>query len=210
MKVTREKAAENRAALVREAGRLFRERGIDGVGVAEVSKAAGLTHGALYAQFPSKDALAAEALGAGLETSGARLAKIVERPDASLADLLDHYISRRHRDDLAFGCPLAASASEIARQDRSVSARFVEGLERMTAAVEATLADVPPETRHQRALTIVAAEIGAIAVARAAAKSDLGLSNEILSAARITLEQLGKEPRQGSVRKTRTRRRTSL
>jgi TetR/AcrR family transcriptional repressor of nem operon len=194
MKVTREKAAENRAALVRGAGRLFRERGIDGVGVAEVSKAAGLTHGALYAQFPSKDALAAEALGAGLETSGARLAKIVERADASLGDLLDYYVSRRHRDDLAFGCPLAASASEIARQDRSVSARFVDGFERMTAAVEATLVDLSPETRHQRALTIVAAEIGAIAVARAAAKSDLGLSNEILAAARTTLAQLG-EPR---------------
>ncbi|HEY2379528.1 MAG TPA: TetR/AcrR family transcriptional regulator [Gemmatimonadaceae bacterium] len=206
MKVTREKAAENRAALVREAGRLFRERGIDGVGVAEVSKAAGLTHGALYAQFSSKEALAAEALAAGLETSGARLAKIVERPDASLGDLLDYYVSRRHRDDLAFGCPLAASASEIARQDRSVSARFVEGFERMTAAVEATLVDLPPETRHQRALTIVAAEIGAIAVARASAKSDLGLSNEILAAARTTLEQLGEEPPRARRRRRRVGR----
>jgi AcrR family transcriptional regulator len=61
MKVTKEKATENRAALVRAASRLFRERGIDGVGVAEISKKAGLTHGALYAQFPSKEALAAEA-----------------------------------------------------------------------------------------------------------------------------------------------------
>ena len=55
MKVTKEKSAENRAALVETAARLFRERGIDGVGVAEISKAAGLTHGALYGQFPSKD-----------------------------------------------------------------------------------------------------------------------------------------------------------
>src|SRR6202795_3270937 len=61
LKVTKEKATENRAALVQAAGRLFRERGIDGVGVAEISKKAGLTHGALYAQFPSKEALAAEA-----------------------------------------------------------------------------------------------------------------------------------------------------
>ena len=54
LKVTKAKAAENRAALVQAAGSLFRERGIDGVGVAEISKKAGLTHGALYAQFPSK------------------------------------------------------------------------------------------------------------------------------------------------------------
>src|ERR1700686_1557683 len=67
MKVTKEKAAENRAALVQAAGRLFRERGIDGVGVAEISKKAGLTHGALYAQFPSKEALAAEAFASGLK-----------------------------------------------------------------------------------------------------------------------------------------------
>src|SRR6202021_840719 len=64
VKVTKEKATENRAALVKAAGRLFRERGIDGVGVAEISKQAGLTHGALYAQFPSKEALAAEAFAA--------------------------------------------------------------------------------------------------------------------------------------------------
>ena len=69
MKVTKEKAAQNRATLVQAAGRLFRERGIDGVGVAEICQAAGLTHGALYAQFPSKGALAAEALAAGLDRS---------------------------------------------------------------------------------------------------------------------------------------------
>ena len=57
MKVTKEKSAENRAALVETAARLFRGRGIDGVGIAEISRAAGLTHGALYGQFPSKQAL---------------------------------------------------------------------------------------------------------------------------------------------------------
>src|SRR5437879_10460328 len=67
LKVTKEKAAENRAALVQAAGRLFRERGIDGVGVAEISKKAGLTHGALYAQFPSKEALAAEAFASAFK-----------------------------------------------------------------------------------------------------------------------------------------------
>src|ERR1700733_14130452 len=64
LKVTKEKAAENRAALVQAAGRLFRQRGIDGVGVAEISKKAGLTHGALYAHFPPREPLAAEPFAA--------------------------------------------------------------------------------------------------------------------------------------------------
>ena len=73
MKVTKQQAAANRAALVQAADRLFRERGIDGVGVAEISKRAGLTHGALYAQFSSKEALAAEALAYGIDRRHARL-----------------------------------------------------------------------------------------------------------------------------------------
>jgi TetR/AcrR family transcriptional repressor of nem operon len=191
MRVTKEKAAENRAALLREASRLFRERGIDGVGVAEICKAAGLTHGALYAQFPSKDALAAEALAEGLKGSSARLAKLAARGQPTLGDLLEHYISRRHREDLAFGCPLAASASEIARQDRSVSATFVEGFERLVDRIEATLENVPAAQRRDRALTIAAAELGVLAVARAAAKADMGLSNVLLAAGRRVLEELG-------------------
>src|SRR5271168_5425660 len=81
MKVTKEKSAENRTALVETSARLFRERGIDGVGVAEISKAAGLTHGALYAQFQSKQALAAEALAQGLARGHARMT--TSKPDGA-------------------------------------------------------------------------------------------------------------------------------
>src|SRR5271155_1144645 len=97
MKVSKEQSAENRAALVETAGRLFRERGIDGVGVAEISKAAGLTHGALYGQFPSKQALVAEALAQGLAGSHARMT--VSGPDGAptVFDLLDRYLTLNHR-----------------------------------------------------------------------------------------------------------------
>src|SRR5260370_42546391 len=84
LKVTTEKAAENRAALVQAAGRLFRERGINGVGVAEISKTAGLTHGALYGQFQSKDALAAEALAQGFKHAYARLVAVKDPSGPSL------------------------------------------------------------------------------------------------------------------------------
>ncbi|MDB4948504.1 MAG: bacterial regulatory s, tetR family protein [Gemmatimonadetes bacterium] len=199
MKVTKEKAAENRAALVRAASRLFRERGIDGVGVAEISKAAGLTHGALYGQFPSKDALVAEALAEGLRASHARLTAVGGGgAEPRLTDILDLMVSTRHRDALATGCPMTASASEIARQDETVSARFVEGFERTVGTVEAALAGTPATERRARALTIVAAQIGAIAVARAAAKSHPELSDEIIAAARRVLGEVGGEEPDGT------------
>src|SRR5260370_2725848 len=108
MKVSKEKSAENRAALLHAAGLLFRERGIDGVGVAEISQRAGLTHGALYAQFPSKEALAAEALGYGLDRHLAHLMAVAEdgqdNHQPPLTAYLDAYLTPQHRDDLARGC----------------------------------------------------------------------------------------------------------
>jgi TetR/AcrR family transcriptional repressor of nem operon len=194
LKVTKEKATENRAALVNAASRLFRERGIDGVGVAEISKKAGLTHGALYAQFPSKEALAAEAftsaLGLGLEKMTADRAG---RP-ASLADFLDDYLSFEHRDNLAASCPMSASASEIARQDKIVGERFTEGFEQFVALIEGNL-DAPAVNadKRQRALAMMAAMIGGVAASRAVAKVDPKLSNQILRAVRQFVGKIGGE-----------------
>ena len=192
MKVTKERAAENRAALIRTAGHLFRERGIDGVGVAEISKAAGLTHGALYAQFPSKQALVAEALAQGL--AGSRDRMTASEPDGAptLSELLDRYLALDHRDNLAGGCAMAASASEIARQDEAVSARFAEGFEQLVGMVQATLeATTTTADDRARALTITAAMIGGVAMARAAAKSRPDLSDEIMAAVRRVLGEVG-------------------
>jgi len=192
VKVTKEKSAENRAALVETAARLFRERGIDGVGVAEISKAAGLTHGALYAQFPSKQALVAEALAHGLARSHADMTAPKPRGAPTLSDHLDLYLSLDHRDNLADGCAMAASASEIARQDEAVSARFAEGFEQMVGAVQAALkATLLKADDRARALTIAAAMIGGVAMARAATKSRPDLSDEIMAAVRRVLGEVG-------------------
>jgi TetR/AcrR family transcriptional repressor of nem operon len=192
MKVTKEKATENRAALVRAASRLFRERGIDGVGVAEISKKAGLTHGALYAQFPSKEALAAEAFTSGLRPG---LEKITaDRPGglASLSDFLDDYLSSGHRDKLAAGCPMSASASEIARQDKIVCERFNEGFEQFVALIEGNLgASAVNADKYQRALAMMAAMIGGVAASRAVAKADPKLSAQILRAVRQVVGEVG-------------------
>jgi TetR/AcrR family transcriptional regulator, transcriptional repressor for nem operon len=204
VRVTKEKAAENRTALLRAAGRLFRERGIDGVGVAEISKAAGLTHGALYAQFPSKDALVAEALAEGLRSSRKRLLE-AGGEESRLTDMLDFLLSPSHRDDLAMGCPMTASASEAARQDEAVRARFADGFEGLVSTLEAALTEVPPAERRERALTIAAAQIGAVAVARAVAKAQPRLSDELLDASRRVLGAVGGERARGR-RPARNRR----
>jgi TetR/AcrR family transcriptional repressor of nem operon len=197
MKVTKEKAADNRAALVQAAGRLFRERGIDGVGVAEISKKAGLTHGALYAQFPSKEALAAEAFESGLKPGLEQMTSGRDGRPPALADFLDYYLSLEHRDNLATGCPMAASASEVARQDKVIGARFTEGFEQIIAVMERGLgaSSVKAENR-QRALAMMAAMIGGVAASRAVAKTDPKLANQILRAVRRIVGEVGGEKEQ--------------
>ena len=194
LKVTKEKAAENRAALVQAAARLFRERGIDGVGVAEISKQAGLTHGALYAQFPSKEALAAEAFAAACQEGWEQIKVDRDGRPATMTDFLDHYMSFEHRDNLATSCPMSASASEIGRQDKVVCERFTEGFEQTVALMERRLGASPVNTvNRQSALAMMAAMIGGVAAARAAAKADPKLSNEILRAVRRVVGELGGE-----------------
>jgi TetR/AcrR family transcriptional regulator, transcriptional repressor for nem operon len=201
MKVTKEQVAANRAALVQAASRLFRERGIDGVGVAEICQAAGLTHGALYAQFPSKDALAAEALAYGLDHSYALMEAATEAAhddhQPPLTAYLDAYLAPRHRDDLAGGCAMAASASEIARQDEAISAQCSAGFERTVAAIQgllgASASESSPVEARQRAIALAAAMIGGIAIARGVRKARPQLSDEIVMAVRQVLGEIGGE-----------------
>jgi TetR/AcrR family transcriptional repressor of nem operon len=181
------------------------------VGVAEISKKAGLTHGALYAQFASKEALAAEAFASALIPGFEQLQADPAGP-AALTDFLDYYLSLDHRDNLAAGCPMSASASEIARQDRMVGERFTEGFERLVALIEPSLGDSAVNAdKHQRALAMMAAMIGGVAASRAVAKVDPKLSNQILRAVRqIVGEVAGRKAKgDGTRRKPRAVKRTA-
>lgn len=188
VRVSKEKSAENRDAIVRTAGRLVREKGIDGVGVAEIAKEAGLTHGALYAHFPSKDALAVAAFSQGLDRSREAMRVATEGGVPGVADILEHLLSSASRDAPAMSCPMTASASEVGRHGEELSAVFAKGfLEKAGLFEKAMDGDFPDADRRRVALAIVAAEIGAIAVARAVAKSDAALSDEVLAAVRTVL-----------------------
>lgn len=185
MRISKEKAAENREALVKAASRLFRERGIDGVGVADISKAAGLTHGALYAHFRSKDELALAALSHGLEQAGIELKNDAADGLPGLARYLDHYLSVESRDDYGDFCAMAASASEIGRRNVAISARFAEGYLDMVRTLAREIAGAEPDDAAlERAMVLVATLVGAQAIARGAAKGDPALSERVLEASR--------------------------
>jgi TetR/AcrR family transcriptional regulator, transcriptional repressor for nem operon len=184
MRVSREKAAENRERIVETASRMFREDGFGGVGVDAIMNGAGLTHGGFYGHFGSKDDLAAEAVTRALDRGMER-----QRRFANLDDLVSDYLSERHRDDRANGCAVVALGADIARQG--------EGVRRgLTAYVRAQLdryarlfRDRTAASRRKRAITTLAGMVGALTLARAV--DDPTLSNEILAVARGTF---GKAP----------------
>ncbi|WP_338919660.1 TetR/AcrR family transcriptional regulator [Pseudomonas silesiensis] len=189
MKISKEKAEANRAALIETASRLFRQKGIDGVGVAEISKSAGLTHGALYAHFPSKEALAAEALAWSLEQSNAKLYSGTVDGEPDLERFLSDYLSVDRRDDYADHCAMAASASEIGRQDAVTSSKFTEGYLVLVRAFERRVAaNNQAVDALATAMGIVAAMIGALSVARATAKARPEVSAQVLQGVRPMID----------------------
>lgn len=191
MKVTREQAAANRQRVVDAAAELFKERGFDGVGVAEVTAAAGLTHGGFYGQFASKEELMAEAVGRALDGSAERWAGRIaaaDSPEAALAAVVTAYLSAEHRDRPGGGCLLAALGPEAARHRGPVRRRVTEG----ARALFDLLADIVPgrgaAARRRKALATYAGLVGGLVLARAV--DDATLSDEILSAVAESL--LGK------------------
>jgi len=191
LKVSRKRVAEHRAALVDTAKKLLQERGFDGAGVLDISREAGLTQGALYGQFKSKDALAAEACRDAFAKGAAAWQHLGDgTPDALLA-YLDTYLSDEHVRDVGAGCLMAACVSEVRRQAPAVGEAFAGGFETMVDLVRRALpAATPPECARARALALVSAMVGAVTLARALQQSDPTLAAETIAAARAELRSL--------------------
>lgn len=192
MRVSKQKAAEHRDAILSAASRLFRARGIDKVGVAEVTQAAGLTHGGFYGHFASKEALAAEVCDLSFGNAVRRLAA-----SASLEEYIDLYASAEHRDREG-PCPMVALGADVSRLTGPVRDQFTEGVARYVAAVRAHL---PPDDKGAdgRAAAIVSVLVGGLSLARATA-ADAALSEQILAGTRAQAKALagaariGREP----------------
>ena len=186
MRVTRKQAAANRERVLDVAGTLFRERGFDGIGVADIMKRAGLTHGGFYDQFASKDDLAAEATARVLGKAGWQ-ERLTGKADPSFSDMVRAYLSPRHRDDPGNGCLMSALGSDAARQSREVRRAFTDGFR---ARFSGWLTLVPGRSqaaRRKKALATMASLVGALILSRAV--DDPALSAEILKA---TAAELGR------------------
>lgn len=183
MKVSREQVAENRRTILKAASRLFRERGYESVTVAEIMKAAGLTHGGFYGYFASKDELIAGALADVLS----------RRPDPTgdLADFAAGYLSAAHRDNRAGGCPTAALAAETIRLAGEPRTAMTTGVKRQITRLSRI---VPGETDVQKRRAAIgswAAMVGAMILARVS--DDPALSAEILEQTRSWLAAKAKD-----------------
>ena len=157
--------------IVKEASRLFRERGFENVTVAEVMKAAGLTHGAFYAHFDSKDELQAAAVAYGIKVSHERLQLSTSKKGKE--SYADRYLSRRHRDNPGDGCTMAALAQEVARSTPELKAAFEGGFEEILSANGGD---------RKEAIFQTAALLGGVVLARAV--QNARLSDEILESVR--------------------------
>ncbi|WP_167396119.1 TetR/AcrR family transcriptional regulator [Streptomyces bobili] len=180
MRVTKAQAEQNRAHIVATASRLFRERGYDGVGVAELMAAAGFTHGGFYKHFRSKADLMAEASASGLSQTVAR----TEGVDA--AEFVERYVSREHRDGRGDGCTIAALGGDAARQPVDIKTEFAAGIENLLTALQAQ-SDTPGDADQRAARTMVidmlAHSVGAVMLSRACPDGS-PLADEILDVCR--------------------------
>ncbi|WP_055846973.1 TetR/AcrR family transcriptional regulator [Sphingomonas sp. Leaf343] len=167
MKLTRDAVEANRERVIDTAATLFREKGIDGIGVADLMKAAGMTHGGFYRQFRSKDDLVVQAVSRAFTQMSAEITERLANSDQPFAALVRHYVSDHHRDDPGHGCSLASLATDAARHDDPALHEAFGGivasyLDLLTGLVAGTT----PEARRAAAIAVLAEMIGSVVLSR--------------------------------------------
>lgn len=194
MKVSREQATENRERIVQVAAKLFRERGFDGIGVADLMKAAGLTHGGFYGHFASKECLAAEACSRALDASLQKWSSEAEKaPDEAFSKIINNYLSEAHRDGPGTGCLIAALGSDVGRQASPIRRVVTEGIHALVGQLMRLVPGKSKSARRRQALSDFAAMVGAVIIARAV--DDPELSKDALEAVASSLSDPCKERR---------------
>ena len=189
MRVTREQAAKTRRRIIKAAGRLFRQRGLEGVGVADIMQKVGLTHGGFYGHFASKADLAVEACTTALIENVAGFVPKDDHGDAEpLAAVIDAYLSPEHRKNAGNGCVFAALGSDAGRSPLPLRHAFAEGLQAYISAIAQTIPGRSMSEKRQKAVATMAGLVGAMVLARAV--DDPSLSDEVLRATSTTLRSL--------------------
>ncbi len=177
VRYTKEHKEMTRRRIIETAGRRFKQDGIDGSGVATLMADAGLTNGAFYAHFDSKDDLVATVVG---EELGRQATGFSELPPgrAGLEEFVRWYLSRDHRDHRDTGCPSAALLDEIGRCTKETKRAYTKGATRILDEICVRLAPEDPDSAQGTALALYAMMVGTMQLARAL--SDRKLSDAVL------------------------------
>jgi TetR/AcrR family transcriptional regulator, transcriptional repressor for nem operon len=184
MRYSREHKQETHERIVRKASVRLREKGAHGIGVADLMKEAGLTHGGFYAHFDSREALVIEAFTYASKRSRAHWHKMAEQtaPEKRLALIVDTYLSPLHRDNPGHGCSIATLGAEIARESPKTRKAFAAELEQL---IELIADHIPASSRkasRKQATAILSTMMGALVMSRIAGNGEF--SEEILAAGR--------------------------
>ena len=184
MRYSREHKLETHARIVKKASVRLREKGAHGIGVADLMKDAGLTHGGFYAHFDSRDALVIEAFAYAMDRGTERWRKLAEQtpPDKRLATIVESYLTSVHRDDPGRGCAIPTLGAEIARENPKTRKAFAAKVEQMIDMLAEQIPQVPRKAARKQATAAIATMMGTLVLARIAGNSDF--SDEILGAGR--------------------------
>ena len=184
MRYSREHKLETHARIVKKASVRLREKGAHGVGVADLMKEAGLTHGGFYAHFDSREALVIEAFAYAMDRSTERWRKLAEAtpPEKRMATIVNSYLTPLHRDDPGHGCAVPTLGAEIARESPKTRKAFAAKLEQMVDMLAEQIPDVPRKAARKQAMATIATMMGTLVLARVAGNGEF--SDEVLGAGR--------------------------
>src|SRR3954453_14848428 len=154
MRYSKDHKQETHARIVKRASVRLREKGAHGIGVADLMKEAGLTHGGFYAHFDSREALVIEAFAYAMDRSNERWRKVAEQtpPEKRLATIVESYLTPLHRDDPGHGCAVPTLAAEIARESPRTRKVFAAKLEQMIERIAAQIPDGSRKAARKQAM----------------------------------------------------------
>src|SRR5712672_4666504 len=184
MRYSKEHKQETHARIVRKASVRLREKGAHGIGVADLMKEAGMTHGGFYAHFNSREALVIEAFADAMDRGTERWRKLAEATprEKRLATIVGSYLTPLHRDDPGNGCAIPTLGAEIARESLKTRRAFAAKLEQMIDMMADQIPDVPRKAARKQAAAALATMMGTLVLARVAGSGEF--SEEILGAGR--------------------------
>jgi TetR/AcrR family transcriptional repressor of nem operon len=202
MRYSREHKLETHARIVKKASVRLREKGAHGIGVADLMKDAGLTHGGFYAHFSSREALVIEAFAHAMDRGTEHWRRLAERtpPEKRLATIVASYLTALHRDDPGHGCAIPTLGAEIARESPKTRKAFAAKLEQMIEMLADQIPELPRKAARKQAMAAIATMMGTLVLSRIAGNGEF--SDEILGAGRDAVLARAAAPKPAAKRST--------